>query len=452
MAKELISGELALKSVKHGSGRVLDGSGLYLLPAKDTNISHAWRFDYSFGGRRKTISLGTYPAVTLKAVREKARRAREQVAAGTDPSADRQAQKAVLDDARNAEVRRDAGLPPLGSFEEVARRWFAKKEKNWTAGFAPKVIRRLELHVFPYIGARPVAAIRPPEVLAVCRRIEDAGTLETAHRALEHCSNVFRFSVAEGVIESDPCRDLRGALATPVSRHFAAIKNPRELAALLRATYAYHGTAVVRAALKLAPMFLLRPGELRGARWDEIDLDNGIWYIPLSRMKLPKIQQDQADALNERHFVPLCRQAVGILEDLFLLTGRTGFVFPAEGRNGRTMSNGTINAALRVLGFPADVVTGHGFRATARTLLDEVLEFEEKVIEMQLGHMVKDENGRAYNRTEFIVKRQTMMQAWADYLDELREDRADYRQHAALPEFTPVTKRFERSTHSIPQP
>lgn len=441
MALEVIKSEKVIEALKPGAGRLTDGGGLYMLPFANGG-QHGWRFDYSFEGKRKTISLGVFPAVDLKEARERAKVARKQVATGIDPSEERKLVRAALAAQREAERRTLAGEAPVGSFEEVARRWYTKNEADWTDTYAPKVLRRLELHVFPYIGARPIASIEPPAVLEVCRRIEDQGTLETAHRALEHCSNVFRFAIAERLLPSDPCRDLRGALKKPVVKHFAAITDPLQLAGLLKATYAYQGTMAVRAALKLAPMLFLRPGELRQARWEEFDLDNGMWFVPSMRMKRIKAEKLSGDP----HYVPLPRQAVAILEELFCLTSATGFVFPAEGRPGRTMSNGTVNAALRVLGYPATVVTGHGFRATARTLIADVLSLDVAAVEMQLAHEVKDMNGDAYNRAKYILARQEIMQAWADYLDELREDRADLRRHAVLPAFKPVTSRLAAQT------
>lgn len=270
----------------------------------------------------------------------------------------------------------------------------------------------------------------------MCRRIELQGSLETAHRALEHCSNICRFAIAETLLLTDPCRDLRGALEKPTPKHFAAITKPRGLATLLKAIHAYHGSMVVRSALRLAPMVFLRPGELRQTTWAEFDLDNGIWLVPSMRMKRTELQKKEN---GQPHFVSLPRQAAEILESLWCLTGPEGFVFPAEGRAGRPMSDGTMNAALRSLGYPSNVVTAHGFRATARTLIAEVLSIDPAVVELQLAHQVKDANGSAYNRTEFIEKRRVMMQTWADYLDALREGRADLRSHAAFPEFRPVT-------------
>ncbi|MDT7834092.1 tyrosine-type recombinase/integrase [Aquabacterium sp. OR-4] len=438
MALELIKNERVIEALAPGAKRLTDGGGLYLLPAAKLGGQHGWRFDYVFEGKRKTISLGIFPAVSLAGARGKALDARKQLALGINPSDKRKQVKAAQASQLEAERRAQAGEAPIGSFEEVARRWYAKNEEGWTASYAPKVLRRLEIHVFPYIGARPIASIEPPAVLEVCRRVEEQGTIETAHRALEHCSNVFRLAIAERLLPSDPCRDLRGALKKPVSKRFAAITDPAELADLLKATYAYQGTLVVRAALKLAPMLFLRPGELRQARWEEFDLDHGMWFVPSMRMKRVKAEKRSGAP----HYVPLPKQAVDILEDLFCLTGKTGFVFPAEGRPGRTMSNGTVNAALRALGYTAEVVTGHGFRATARTLIAEVLSMDVAAVEMQLAHEVKDANGDAYNRAEYILKRQEIMQAWADYLDELREGRADLRRHAVLPAFKPVTLRL----------
>jgi integrase len=438
VALELIKSERVIEALKPGAGRLSDGGGLYLLPAASGG-RHGWRFDYSYQGRRQTISLGVFPDVGLRVARERAQQARAQVAEGINPSADRKEHRAAAAVQAETQRRVKAGEAPLGSFEEVARRWFEVTESRWVEDYSSKVIRRLEIHVFPYIGKLPMASIKPKDVLDLCRRVESQGAVETAHRALEHCSNVFRFAIAEGHLQSDPCRDLRGALCKPVSKNFAAITEPRELAQLLKAIHQYHGTHVVRSALQLAPMLMLRPGELRQARWEEFDLDNGICFVPSKRMKRLKEQKENGDP----HFVPLPTQAVAILEDLFLLTGRTGFVFPAEGRKGRSMSNGTVNAALRVLGYSGDEMTGHGFRATARTLIAEVLGLDEAAIELQLAHEVKDANGRAYNRTQFVLKRQEMMQAWADYLDELRQDRADHRRHAVLPEFRPVTMRLQ---------
>ncbi len=436
MALELITSEQVIKNIALG-GRVFDGGGLYLLAAKKSTGQHGWRFDYPFEGKRKTISLGTYPAVDLKMARERASEARKQVAAGINPSELRKQKRAVIVAKVEAERRVSEGLPVVGSFEDVARRWFETRKKSWMESYSSKVIRRLEIHVFPFIGHMPIASIEPIHLLEMCRRIEKQGTVETSHRALEHSSNVFRFGIAETLLKTDPCRDLRGALEKPTPQHFAAITKPRPLAELLKAIDGYHGSMIVRSAMKLMPMLFLRPGELRKATWDEIDLPNGLFFVSSMRMKRTKQQKETG----EPHFVSLPRQAVDILWDLHALTGRGEFVFPAEGRSGRPMSDGTVNAALRSMGYSSETVTAHGFRATARTLLAEALSIEPAVVELQLAHEVKDPNGTAYNRAEYIEKRRAMMQVWANYLDQLRDGTADFRSHAALPEFRPMTLR-----------
>lgn len=436
MALEVITSEQVIKNIALGS-RVFDGGGLYLIAAKTSTRLHGWRFDYTFEGKRKTISLGTYPTVDLKMARERASEARKQVAAGINPSELRKQKRAVIVARLEAERRVSEGLPAIGSFEDVARRWFETRQKDWMESYSSKVIRRLEIHVFPFIGHMPIASIEPIHLLKMCRHIQKKGTIETAHRALEHSSNVFRFGIAETLLKTDPCRDLRGALEKPITTHFSAITKPRPLADLLRAIDGYHGSMVVQSALRLTPMLMLRPGELRKAKWEEIDLETGQFFVSSMRMKRVKQQKESGDP----HFVSLPKQAIDILWDLYDLTGRGDFVFPAEGRPGRCMSDGTINAALRSMGYSGDMVTAHGFRATARTLLAEALSIDPAVVELQLAHEVKDANGTAYNRTEYIKKRMTMMQAWADYLDQLRNGTADFSSHAELPEFRPMTVR-----------
>lgn len=412
--------DTAIRNVKPGDSRkrLSDGKGLYLLLFLKGG-SHCWRLDYTINHRRKTISLGTYPDTSLKLAREKASEARQLVAAGLDPSGKRKESKADAIASKEAENRIAQGLSPIGSFEEVARRWFAIKRKQWSKGYADKVIARLENDVFPWVGNRPIRELTPPEMLIVFRRVEERGVIETAHRARESCGQVFRFAVAEGIAMSDPTRDLKDALSKPISKPMAAIVKPGELAPLLRAIHGYQGSLIVRTALRLAPMLMVRPGELRFAIWSEFDLDNAEWWIPAHRMK----RELQGKLHGEPHFVPLPRQAVELLCELQPLTGRSpdSFVFRGARDHMRAMSENTINAALRTLGYNTQTdVTGHGFRATARTILDEVLEYDPTVPEAQLAHSVKEAHGRAYNRTEFLKKRRKMLQDWADYLDELR--------------------------------
>lgn len=418
MARNLIPGDTTIRAVKPGDTRkrLSDGDGLYLrLFVKGG--SHGWRLDYTVHGVRKNLSLGTYPATTLALARSKADEARRLVSAGVDPSDARKAHKAGKAKEREAQQRADDGLPPGGSFEAVARQWYATRRDDWSTTYGEKLLRRLEVDVFPYIGRSPVGAVTAPELLAVLRRIEARGVIETAHRAHESCSQVFRFAVAEGLALSDPARDLKGQLRKPQAQHFPAITKPARLAELLRAIDGYTGTPVVRAALYLAPLLLLRPGELRHAQWSEIDLEGSTWTVPPHRMKREKAGKKDGPP----HIVPLPRQAVAMLADLEPLTGSGPWVFRGERHHDRPMSENTVNAALRAMGFPADEATGHGFRATARTMLAERLGVDVAVIEAQLAHSVSDSLGRAYNRTEFLEQRRTMMQAWADYLDRLRK-------------------------------
>lgn len=417
MARNLIPSDTTIKAIKPGDPRkrLSDGDGLVLLLFVKGG-SHGWRFDYRFRGKRKMISFGTYPDTSLAAARRKADAARQLLAEGVDPSHQRQAEKSVEAKVREAQQREAQGLPPIDSFEAVGREWFAVKRGGWARGYADKIIARLEADVFPWIGASPVSDITPPQLLEVLRRIEGRGVIETAHRALENCSQVFRYAIAIGKTTTNPARDLKDALKQPEPKHFPAITDPKRLGELLRACDNYAATPVVRAALKLAPMLLLRPGELRFAEWSEIDLDGALWTVPAMRMKR-ELRQKLHGA---PHLVPLPKQAIAVLRELQPLTGRGKFVFRGERHHDRAMSENTINAALRAMGFPADEVTGHGFRATARTMLHERLGFEPDVIEAQLAHSVRDSLGRAYNRTEFVLQRREMLQAWADYLDKLR--------------------------------
>ena len=417
MARDLIPGDATIKAIKPGDARkrLNDGDGLYLLLFVKGG-SHGWRLDYAIEGARKTLSLGTYPDTGLALARRKAADARKLVSEGTDPSDARKASKAQAAQRREADRLADAGLPAADSFESVAREWHSTRRDEWSASYADKVLARLVADVFPYIGRRPIAEVTAPELLAVLRKIEARGVIETAHRAHETCSQVFRYAVGAGKVASDPARDLKGLLRKPMVRHFPAIVKPERLAELLRACDGYAGTTVVRTALRLAPMLMLRPGELRHAAWEEIDLNAAEWTIPATRMK-----REKAGKLHGApHLVPLPRQAVEVLRELHALTGEGKMVFRGERHHERPMSENTINAALRTMGFPADEVTGHGFRATARTMLAERLDVAESVIEAQLAHSVKDSLGRAYNRTEFVEQRRAMMQAWADFLDRLR--------------------------------
>jgi integrase len=368
-----------------------DERGLFLLvtPAG----GKLWRFKYRFAGKEKLLALGNYPDVSLAAARDRRDDARKRVAAGIDPSQERRALREKTED----------------TFEAVAREWFDKFKPQWTAGHQRTVLSRLEQNLFPLIGGNPVREITAPDVLRALRRVEARGANETARRVRQIASQVFCYAVATGRADRDPSADLRGALAPVEVQHHAAITDPKKVGELLRVLEGYEGTVVVRCAVRLAPLLFVRPGELRQAEWSEIDLERGEWTIPAWRMKM-----------RQTLTVPLSRQAVAILREVQQVTGEGKFVFPSARSTARPMSNNAVLAALRRCGIEKEEMSGHGFRATARTILDEVLHVRVDLIEHQLGHAVKDPNGRAYNRTLFLKERAEMMQQWADYLDSLR--------------------------------
>ena len=377
------------------SRKMFDGRGLYLEVAP--RGGKWWRFKYRFGGKEKRLSLGVYPDVSLKEARLRCEDARRMLTREIDPSEHRQALKATrAQEASN-------------SFEAVAREWFTKHAPNWADGHSSRVISQLKRDVFPWIGGKPVATVTASQLLSVVRRVEERGALETAHRVLQNCGQVFRYAVATGRAKHDPCGVLKGALPPVKGGHFAAVTDPKQVGPLLRVLDGYEGSLVVRCALRLAPLVFVRPGELRRAEWKGIDLDAAEWRFTVSKT-------------GNLHLVPLSSQAVEILRELYPLTGHGRFVFPSgrTPRGDRPMSENAILAALRRLGIAKEEMSGHGFRAMARTLLDEVLGFRPDYIEHQLAHAVRDPHGRAYNRTAFLQERRKMMQVWADYLDQLR--------------------------------
>ena len=373
--------------------KLYDSGGLYL--EVSPSGGKWWRLKYRFNGKENRISLGVYPETTLRAARDRRDTERKLLAEGIDPSKSRKTEK-------SAQANRAAN-----SFEQVAREWFVKFSPSWAPAHAARKIRLFERDIFPWIGQQPIAEITAPELLSVLHRIEKRGVSETERRALVSCGQVFRYAVASGRAERDPSGDLRGALPPVKGEHFAAITEPVNLATILRAFEGYNGTLPVRCALRLMPLLFVRPGELRKAEWSQIDLDAAEW-----RYMVTKTQTE--------HIVPLSRQAVAILHELYPLTGNGHFVFPSARSNTRPMSDNAILVAMRTMEIAKDVTTGHGFRATARTILDEVLGVRTDLIEHQLAHRVKDPNGRAYNRTAFLPERREMMQTWADFLDQLK--------------------------------
>lgn len=398
--------DLAVRSAKPKEKpyKLADEKGLYLLvnPAG----SKLWRLKYRFDGKEKLIALGAYSEFSLREARDRRDEARKHLANGIDPGALRQQQKAVqTEDGTN-------------SFEAVALEWYAKFSKDWARSHAEKIHRRLERDIFPWIGKRPIAEIDAPTLLAVLRRIESRGALETAHRAHQNCGQVFRYAVATGRAQRDPSADLRGALAPWKPQHYPSITEPKAVGELMRDLHGYTGSYVTAYALRLAPLVFVRPGELRHAEWVEIDLDAAEWRIPAEKMKARVL-----------HIVPLSSQAVAILRELHPLTGRGPYVFPSRRSRNEPMSENTVNAALRRVGYAKERFTGHGFRSMASTILNEQ-GWNRDAIERQLAHGEKDQVRAAYNYAEHLPVRRKMMQAWADYLDKLRTGGATGASHS----------------------
>ena len=381
--------------------RLTDSGGLYL--EVTPNGRKRWFWKYSRGGKESRMALGNYPAVGLTAARKTRDVAKLKKSDGFDPV---QARK--LDRLKQA-------MSEGESFEQVAREWYGKKSPLWSGHHQTRELRNLEKDLFPWIGKRRIAEIEPVELLQTIRRVELRGSFDVAHRVLTTARGVFAYALATGKAGRNIAMDLKGALTPHKGRHFAAITEPLKLGELIRAIRGYKGGMIVRAALQLAPMLFQRPTELRAAEWSEFDLDGALWSIQAKRMKRTYDGKENGDP----HLVPLPAQAVAILRELHHLTRDGVLLFPGEKSRNIPISDNTLRAALQTLGYGSDVQTVHGFRATARTMLDEILEFDPLIIEAQLAHTVKDANGRAYNRTTYLKQRADMMQRWADYLDGL---------------------------------
>jgi integrase len=393
--------DTAAKSAKPGEKayKLSDAKGLYLLV--NPNGSKLWCLKYRFNDTERKLSFGSYPQVTLAAARERQLEARRLLDSGIDPGEYKK------------QAKRAASIASANTFESIAREWFLKFSAGWAESHSSRVLLRLENDLFPWLGSRPIVSIEADELLETIRRIEARGALDSAHRCHGYCSQIFRYAIATARAKRNPAADLRGALPPAKGGHFASITDPDRVGELLRAIDGYEGGLVTRCALKLAPLTFVRPGELRTAEWTHVDLRVNEWRIPAERMKM-----------NEDLIVPLSRQAVEVVRELQPATRPAKYLFPSLQGAARPMSENTINGALRRLGFASDQMTGHGFRAMARTLLDEVLGYRVEWIEHQLAHEVKDHNGRAYNRTAFLKGRKEMMQGWADYLDGLRSPEA----------------------------
>jgi integrase len=355
-----------------------------------------WRLKYRFAGKEKKLAFGVYPEVSLAEAREKRDQARKLLSNHVDPGVVKQASKRAIVAATE------------NSFQCVALEWYAKFSTKWVASHGDRTYRRLEKDVFPWIGNRPIADIKAPELLSVLRRVEDRGAIETAHRIHQICGQVFRYAIATGKAERDISYDLRGAIPPTRKRHHATIVEPKKITELLRAIQSYEGYFVTKCALQLAPLFFVRPGELRHAEWDEFNFETNEWRIPAEKMKM-----------RATHIVPLSTQAIAILQELQTITGHGQYVFPSIRSQRRPMSNNTVLGALRRLGYEKDEMTGHGFRSMASTLLNEQ-GWNRDAIERQLAHAERNNIRAAYNYAEYLPERRKMMQHWANYLDLLK--------------------------------
>jgi integrase len=397
--KELTAMEVEKTKPGDKEKKLYDGKGLLLIvtPAG----GKWWRLKYNFDGKSKTISFGTYPEISLAQARDRRDEARKLLAIGIDPSANRKAAKSTRQELL------------ANSFEAIAREWHQKevKDKTWSAEHAATIMTRLEKDVFPWIGSKPITEVMAKDLRAILDRVRSRGVVETARRVRTIAGQVFTYAISTDRAVYDIAASLKKHLppTSKTRKHMAAVTDPKELVPVLRAIDGYQGGFAAQCALKLLPLLFVRPGELRHMEWTEIDFETAEWNIPGVKMKM-----------KQPHLVPLSRQAVEILTEIKPLTGSSKYVFPSTRTNTRCMSDNTINAAFRRMGFDGETITGHGFRATARTILDEVLQFRVDFIEHQLAHAVKDPNGRAYNRTAHLTERRKMMQTWADYLDGLK--------------------------------
>ncbi len=376
--------------------KLTDGGGLYLLVTPSGG--KLWRLDYSYGGKRKTLSFGSYPEISLSKARDERKDARSLLANDIDPSAAVKAQKAQ--EQIQSEIEAD-------TFEKVAKEWLEKNSPQWSDSHIKTITSRLERDVYPAFGSRAVTTITRSDVKCLMEKVAARGTIETADRIKLYCRQILRYALNNNKIETNPVDDMKDILPKRMAGHHAALTDPKDVAPLLRAIDGFEGSYVVKCALKLAPMFFVRPGELRAAEWSAINFEDAEWRYYISKT-------------DTHHIVPLSKQAVDILKELQLLTGNGKYVFPCHRSPLRCMSENALIAALRRMGYTKDEMTPHGFRATARTMLDEILHQRVDFIEHQMAHAVKDPNGRAYNRTAHLAERKKMMQLWADYLDRLK--------------------------------
>lgn len=403
--------DAAVRKAKSGTKpfRMFDGQGMYLEVRPEGG--RWWRQRFQYGGKEKLLSLGTYPETSLAEARVRRQQARDLVAKGVDPSL-----------ARKAQRQGPAPVPEL-SFEAVSREFCLSRASGWSEGHSRRWLRRMELDVFPWIGGTQTSSVTVPSLLGVVRRIEARGAIETSHTVMQQCGQVFRFAIATGRADRNPVPDMRDALRPVIVEHMAALTSPSDVATLLKSIDDYHGGPITRIALAFSALVFQRPFNVRAAEWSELDLQSKLWSIPSAKMK----RTVQAKTSGRPHLVPLSRQTLGLLDELKPLTGTDRFLFPSLLSSDRPMSENTVNTALRRMGYSMDQMTAHGFRAMARTLLVEELEFPPDVIEAQLAHAKSGPLGSAYDRAEFMQQRRAMMQRWADYLDHLRAAKQDER-------------------------
>ncbi len=374
--------------------KLTDGQGLYLLISKTNKY---WRYNYRFNGKRKTLALGVYPEVSLKQARIAHQRARDEISQGNDPTLQRKLAK--LKYKQQTE----------NNFQAIALEWMEKQKKDWSEAHYKNVSNRLHTNIFPWLGNRAIAEITVPELLLVLRKMESRGVYYSTLKVKQYCGQVFRYAIASGLAERDPSADLKGALTQPdAPKHFASITDPKKIGGLLRSIDGYEGEVATRNALKLAPLVFVRPSELRHAEWEEINFKDAEWLIPAHKMKMRK-----------DHIIPLSKQALEIFEAMQPFTNNGAYVFPSIRSRARPMSENTINASLRRMGYSKEEMTGHGFRAMASTLLNEQ-GFNSDWIETQLAHVEENKSRKPYNRANYLEQRKGMMQQWADYLDSLK--------------------------------
>ena len=386
-----------LRSIKAtgNAQKYTDGDGLYLFVSPSGG--RLWRMDYRFSGKRKTLSIGAYPAVSLADARARRQTARAQLAQGVDPCAHKQAVKSsIIGKAEN-------------SFEAVTREWFEKHVNSLAPTYSKKVFSLFEKRVFPVFGAKPFAEVEPSDILAAARHIEASGAVETARRMIQLCGQIFRYGIATARVKYEVTSGLRGALPKVSRKHMATITDRRRIGELLRAIDAYGGFQPIKCALRLAPLLFVRPGELQKAEWAEFDFDAAEWRIPASKMKMKR-----------RHIVPLSRQALGVLEELRVYTGHGRFLFPSIRTDTKPIAIESMLVAIRSMGFTKEEMTMHGFRGMASTLLNEQ-GYNRDWIERQLAHRERNSIRAAYNYAEYLPERRRMMTEWADYLDQLRQ-------------------------------